>query len=109
MFILLYQSHLHRYNLSKWAQSHPVTQEVSSTNIHIFKARSLTHLISIRSTRNKAILSIFAVMAGSWMLFRAQSPNKDDVLLSKADVDTTLKGQTTRGKSGRSMAHQDQD
>ncbi|OJJ79039.1 uncharacterized protein ASPGLDRAFT_181607 [Aspergillus glaucus CBS 516.65] len=61
------------------------------------------------NTRNKAILSIFAVMAGSWMLFRAQSPNKDDVLLSKADVDTTLKGRTTRGKSERSMAHQDQD
>ncbi|BCR86294.1 uncharacterized protein ACHE_30281A [Aspergillus chevalieri] len=61
------------------------------------------------NTRNKAILSIFAVMAGSWMLFRAQSPNKEDILLSKADVDTTLKGQTTSGKSGRSMAHQDQD
>lgn len=29
-----------------------------------------------------AILSVSAVLAGSWLLFRAQSPNSKDVLIS---------------------------
>lgn len=44
------------------------------------------------------------------MVFRAQSPNKDDVLLSKEDMQTTLRGQgLTGGKVARSSEHQDQD
>lgn len=45
------------------------------------------------------------------MAFRAQSPSKDGaVLLSKDDMQTTLRGQgMTGGKVARSSAHQDQD
>lgn len=47
----------------------------------------------IRS-RNIAILSIAAVLAGSWLTFRAQSPNKHD-------KKTMVGGQTGEDKVGR--------
>jgi len=54
----------------------------------------------IRS-RNIAILSIAAVLAGSWLTFRAQSPNKHDLLLSEHDKKTMVGGQTGEDKVGR--------
>ncbi|KAJ5093574.1 hypothetical protein N7456_009435 [Penicillium angulare] len=37
-------------------------------------------------TRNRAIFSIAAVLAGTWMMFRAQSPTMRDVLISDDDI-----------------------
>lgn len=63
----------------------------------------------IYSTRNTAIASIVGVIVGSWMVFRAQAPNKNDTFVSEGDMQTTLRGQTGGSKVARSSAHQDQD
>ncbi|KAJ5549639.1 hypothetical protein N7513_006873 [Penicillium frequentans] len=55
---------------------------------------------AVRS-RNIAILSVVAVIAGSWLTFRAQSPNKSDILLSEHDRKTMVGGQTGEDKVGR--------
>lgn len=52
-------------------------------------------------SRNIAILSIAAVLAGTWLTFRAQSPNKRDILISEHDKKTMVGGQTGEGKVGR--------
>jgi hypothetical protein len=53
------------------------------------------------STRNKAILSVLAVIAGSWLVFRAQSPNKNDILISERDKRTMAGGETGEDKTAR--------
>ncbi|KAJ6065064.1 hypothetical protein N7444_000717 [Penicillium canescens] len=52
-------------------------------------------------TRNKAILSVLAVIAGSWLAFRAQSPNKNDILISERDKRTMVGGETGEDKIAR--------
>ncbi|KAG2026581.1 hypothetical protein GB937_001362 [Aspergillus fischeri] len=44
------------------------------------------------SSRNIAFLSIFAVIAGGYLAFRAQSPSKDEPLVSKKEVETIPDG-----------------
>ncbi|KAJ5656347.1 hypothetical protein N7507_008297 [Penicillium longicatenatum] len=48
-----------------------------------------------------AAVRIAAVLAGSWLTFRAQSPNKSDTLLSEHDKKTMVGGQTGENKVGR--------
>ncbi|PYH90697.1 hypothetical protein BO71DRAFT_68379 [Aspergillus ellipticus CBS 707.79] len=63
---------------------------------------------SVRS-RNMAIFSVFGVLAGSWLLFRAQSPSKDEKLYSQKDAETMVGGQTGENKVGRAPSHQKKD
>ncbi|PWY92322.1 hypothetical protein BO70DRAFT_357436 [Aspergillus heteromorphus CBS 117.55] len=55
---------------------------------------------SVRS-RNMAIFSIFGVLAGSWLLFRAQSPSKEDKLYTQKEAQTMVGGQTGENKIAR--------
>ncbi|GIJ99540.1 hypothetical protein Aspvir_001673 [Aspergillus viridinutans] len=59
------------------------------------------------SSRNIAFLSIFAVLAGSYLAFRAQSPSKNEPLVSKKEVETMQGSPAGQGdRVGRGPAHQ---
>ena len=52
-------------------------------------------------TCNKAILSELAVITGSWLAFRAQSRNKNDILISERDKRTMIEGETGEDRIAR--------
>ncbi|OQD69941.1 hypothetical protein PENDEC_c028G03755 [Penicillium decumbens] len=41
--------------------------------------------VNAMRSRNMALFSMVAVVTGGWLLFRAQSPNKDDILYTEQD------------------------
>ncbi|RHZ44348.1 uncharacterized protein CDV56_103604 [Aspergillus thermomutatus] len=62
------------------------------------------------SSRNIALLSIFAVTAGAWLAFRAQSPSKNEPLVSKKEVETMAGSPAGPGdRVGRGPSHQPKD
>ncbi|PWY67132.1 hypothetical protein BO94DRAFT_528469 [Aspergillus sclerotioniger CBS 115572] len=63
---------------------------------------------AVRS-RNIALFSIVGMITGGWMLFRAQSPNKEDKLYSQKDLQTMVGGQTGENRVGRAPSHQNRD
>ncbi|KAJ5584350.1 uncharacterized protein N7459_004150 [Penicillium hispanicum] len=52
-------------------------------------------------SRNRAILSVTAVITGGWLLFRAQSPSKDQVLYSEQEKKMMAGGQAGDAQVGR--------
>ncbi|KAJ5551222.1 hypothetical protein N7535_000835 [Penicillium sp. DV-2018c] len=62
----------------------------------------------VRATRarNQAIMSILAVIGGAWIVFRAQSPNKNDILISARD-ERTMAGDTGEDKIARMPSSED--
>ncbi|KAJ5130701.1 uncharacterized protein N7515_006740 [Penicillium bovifimosum] len=62
----------------------------------------------VRTTRarNQAILSILGVIGGGWLLFRAQSPNKTDIVVSARD-EKTMAGKTGEDKTARMPSSED--
>ncbi|KAH1307065.1 hypothetical protein KXX11_004869 [Aspergillus fumigatus] len=62
------------------------------------------------SSRNIALLSIFAVVAGGYLAFRAQSPSKNEPLVSKKEVETMSGSPAGQGgRVGRGPDHQPKD
>ncbi|PKX97918.1 uncharacterized protein P174DRAFT_446635 [Aspergillus novofumigatus IBT 16806] len=62
------------------------------------------------SSRNIAFLSIFAVIAGGYLAFRAQSPSKNEPLVSKKEVEAMYGSPAGQGdRVGRGPAHQPKD
>ncbi|RAL11224.1 uncharacterized protein BO97DRAFT_371228 [Aspergillus homomorphus CBS 101889] len=63
------------------------------------------HPGSVRS-RNIALLSIVGVIAGAALVFRAQSPSKDEKIYSLKEAQTMSGGQTGDDRVGRAPSHQ---
>ncbi|PYH48656.1 uncharacterized protein BP01DRAFT_389245 [Aspergillus saccharolyticus JOP 1030-1] len=63
------------------------------------------HPGSVRS-RNIALLSIFGVIAGAALVFRAQSPSKNEKIYSQKEAQTMVGGQTGENRVGRAPSHQ---
>ncbi|GFF35543.1 hypothetical protein IFM51744_08293 [Aspergillus udagawae] len=58
-------------------------------------------------SRNIAFLSIFAVLAGGYLALRAQSPSKNEPLVSKKEVETMQGSPPGQGnRVGRAPSHQ---
>lgn len=52
-------------------------------------------------SRNIALFSMVAVIAGGWLTFRAQSPNSKDILISNEDRKMMVGGDVAQPTSGR--------
>ncbi|RAK95814.1 uncharacterized protein BO80DRAFT_429549 [Aspergillus ibericus CBS 121593] len=63
---------------------------------------------SMRS-RNIALFSMVGMITAGWMLFRAQSPSKEEKLYSQKDIHTMVGGQTGENRTGRAPSHQKKD
>ncbi|KAF7139744.1 hypothetical protein CNMCM5793_007814 [Aspergillus hiratsukae] len=62
------------------------------------------------SSRNIAFLTMFAVIAGGYLALRAQSPSKDELLVSKKEEQTMAGSPAGPGdRVGRGPAHQPKD
>ncbi|PYI00277.1 hypothetical protein BO78DRAFT_381319 [Aspergillus sclerotiicarbonarius CBS 121057] len=63
---------------------------------------------AVRS-RNIAVFSMVSMITGGWMLFRAQSPSKEEKLYSQKDIRTMVGGETGENRTGRAPSHQSKD
>ncbi|RAH72934.1 uncharacterized protein BO66DRAFT_469161 [Aspergillus aculeatinus CBS 121060] len=63
------------------------------------------HPGSVRS-RNLALFSIFGMIAGAALVFRAQSPSKDEKLVSNKEFQTKVGGHPGEDRVGRAPSHQ---
>lgn len=52
-----------------------------------------------------AVFSVFAVITGSWLVFRAQSPSKNEVLISDHDRKAMI-GQTGQSNIARAPSRE---
>lgn len=96
----------------------PFTKGRPNATQYVSSRRSVTskeHYINSGSSRNIAIFSIAAVIAGSWLAFRAQSPKREDqvggrrgeaAVVSQQDIQTMQGGKPGEGKPGRGPSHE---